>query len=163
MSLRQNLKSPMKPSGLSAYYWYWLLIIVRVPTYQIFVNPDISTGWNFIAEMYYIDLQEHFQECCRITSVEQFFLLREMQKGLQTTFGRHQKCEKFLWLSFVGTFLEGNYLEIPKILSKLISVYIDQKLWSKICIFLSKKCVFLDIFLQSPFFDTFFSNLENVL
>ena len=57
------------------------------------------------------------------------------QKGLQTTFGRHQKCENLLWLSFVGTFLKGNYLEIPKILSKLISVYIEQKLWSKICTF----------------------------
>ena len=63
------------------------------------------------------------------------FLWREMQKGLRTTFGRHEKCEKLPWLSFLGTFLKGNCLEIPKMLSKLICVYIDQKLWSKIRIF----------------------------
>ena len=36
-------------------------------------DPDINTGWDFIAEMHYIDPYEHFQKCCRVRNVEQFF------------------------------------------------------------------------------------------
>ena len=58
------------------------------------------------------------------------------------TLGRHRKRKKMSQHSLVGTLLNGNYLQIPKMLLILKCVYVDQKIWSKICNFCPKNALF---------------------
>ena len=73
-----------------------------------------------------------------------------------TTFGRHQKCEKLQWLSFVGTFFER---KLPGNSKNAIQTHLRiyrSKFMVKNTHFFVKNGVFLDILLQSPSLILFF-------